>query len=182
LAGSAAIRLCTDPRHVSSRQAGCLPHCLIDPFGLVCGQADQPSLFLWAEPQRQRPLPVGQLQLLTQRLLAVLGGSQPLRQLPPGGQLGSQPGLAAFLYSGVARPGGHLAEQLCDQAGPQVGFGVVPGVEVDLPDRWMSEAVIGAIPRHRSKLARVISQAAQEVGLAFPQSPNSQIANGGRAD
>ena len=143
---------------------------LIEPFGLISGQAGQPGLVLRVEPQRQRPLPVGLLlQLLLQRLLAVLGGSQPLRQLPPGGDLGGQPGLTAFLEAPVGRgSGGHLAEQLGDQAGPQVGFGVVPGVEVDLPDRRMGEAVIGVIPCGRSKLAYVVSDAAQEVGLAFP--------------
>ena len=113
-------------------------------------------------------------RLLAQRLLAVLGGLQPL---PPGGQLGGQPGLASFLCPGVAQPGGHLAEELGYQAGPQVGFGVVPGVEVDLSDRRMGEAVIGVISCARSKLAHVVSDAAQEVGLAFPpvaEQPNRQ--------
>ena len=153
----------------AANSAGRLPRLPIELLGLISSQASQPGLVLCAEPQRQRPLPVGLLfQLLAQRLLAVLGGSQPLRQLPPGSQLGGQPRLAAFLFPGVARPGGHLAEQLGDQAGPQVGFGVMPSVEADLPDPRMSEAVIGDITCARSKLAHVISDATQEVGLALP--------------
>ena len=93
---------------------------------------------------------------------------QPLLQAAPGDHLGGQPGLAALLLARLT-PGsgrrGELAEQLGDQARPQIGFGVMPGVEPHLADRPMSQAIIG-IDCWLGPAPG--SEAAQEVALAFP--------------
>ena len=138
-------------------QRRCRPHGLpVNSSGLVPGQRGQLCFCSGGSGfPRTEVVALGLPQRHCSSSRRLPGGLQPLPQAPLGDQFGGQPGLLPLLRARVAvrrrRQAG--ANNSVDQAGPQVGFGVMPGVEPHLPHRGMCQRIIRAGSRSRPAAA-----------------------------